>query len=142
MTGSEMKTTTAATAVAARSLLFNALLGLTTLAILLQGVWAGIFLEHDGKRDAASAWLNAHAASANVAVALALAATIVAAVRLRPRKDLVRGSAALTVLLITETVLGHVAHSGTDTLTAVHVPLAMAIIALAVRLSVRARNQS
>ena len=142
MTASETSTTTTPEATAPRSALFNALLGLTTLAILLQGLWAGIFLEHDGKRDAASGWINIHAAGANVAVVLALAATIVAALRLRPRKDLIRGSTALTVLLIIETGLGQVVNSGTDALTAVHVPLAMAIIATAVGLSVRARNHS
>ena len=127
---------------APRSALFNALLGLTTFAILLQGVWAGLFLEHDGKRDAASGWLNTHAAGAIVAVILALAATIVAVLRLQGRKDLIRGSAALTVLLVIETGLGQAVHSGTDTLTAVHIPLATAIIALAVALSIRGRAHS
>ena len=28
---------------------FSVLTGLTALAVLLQGLWAGIFLEHDGK---------------------------------------------------------------------------------------------
>lgn len=73
MTASETNTTTTPEATAPRSALFNALLGLTTSAILLQGLWAGIFLEHDGKRDAASGWLNIHSAGANVAVVLALA---------------------------------------------------------------------
>ncbi len=123
-----------------QSVLFNALLGLTTLAVLLQGLWAGIFLEHDGQRDTAGSWINVHAAGAYIAFVLALAATIVAVVRLRPRKGLIRGSAALTVLLIIEIGLGQAVHSGTDTLTAVHIPLTMAIMALAVRLSIRARN--
>ncbi len=127
-------------AVSEQSVLFNALLGLTTLAVLLQGLWAGIFLEHDGQRDAAGSWINVHAAGAYVAAVLALAATIVAVLRLRHRNDLIRGSAALTVLLIIEIGLGQAVHSGTDTLTAVHIPLAMAIMAVAVGLSMRARN--
>jgi hypothetical protein len=129
-------------AIGPRSTLFNTLLGLTTLAILLQGLWAGIFLEHDGKRDAANSWINTHAVGAYVAILLALAATIVAVLRLRARKDLIGGSTALTVLLIIETGLGHAVDSGTDTLTAIHVPLAMAIIAMAVALSIRARTDS
>jgi hypothetical protein len=140
MTASAPHTSTPPRATAPRSGLLNALLGLTALDILLQGLWAGIFLEHDGKRDSASGWLNTHAAGANVAIVLAFAASIVAALRVRPRQDLVRGSAALTALLIIETVLGHVAHSGTDTLTAIHVPLAMVIMAMAAALPVRARK--
>lgn len=45
-------------------------------AVLLQGVWAGIFLEHDGERDAASSWIDVHARGGDIA--LALLATIVA----------------------------------------------------------------
>lgn len=140
MTKSDPSRSTTAEVTEQRSVLFSALLGLTTLTILLQGLWAGIFLEHDGKRDAASSWINVHAAGAYVALILALAATIVAVVRLRLRKDLIGGSTALTVLLIIEIGLGQAVHSGTDALTAIHVPLAMAIMAVAVGLSIRARN--
>jgi hypothetical protein len=28
--------------------------------VLLQGLWAGIFLQHDGQRDAASGWIDVH----------------------------------------------------------------------------------
>jgi hypothetical protein len=140
MTRSETNRSTTAEVAEQRSVLFSTLLGLTTLVVLLQGLWAGIFLEHDGKRDAASSWINVHAAGAYVALILALAATIVAVVRLRPRRDLIGGSTALIVLLIIEIGLGQAVHSGTDTLTAVHIPLAMAIMAVAVGLSIRARN--
>lgn len=125
-----------------RSVLFSVLLGLTALAILLQGVWAGIFLEHDGKRDAANTWLDVHTVGAYVAVVLAVAATVVAVQRLRSRKDLMGGSALLAVLLLVETGLGQGIHSGTDVLTAVHVPLAMAILGIAVWLPLRVRTQA
>lgn len=118
-----------------RSVLFSVLVGLTTLAILLQGLWAGIFLEHDGKRDAASSWIDVHSAGAYLAVLLALAATIVAVVRLRSHKNLLVGAASLTGLLIVETGIGTAVHSGADALTALHVPLAMAIMGTAVWLS-------
>ena len=138
------KSETAATATAARtdvrSVLFNVLLGLTALAVLLQAVWAGIFLQHDGERDAASKWIDVHARGGEIAIVLALLTTIVALVRLRQRKDLWIGSAALTVLLVVESYIGGLIRDDSkDTLTAVHIPLAMAIMALVVWLPLRAR---
>lgn len=127
---------------APRSLLFTVLIGLSSLAILLQGLWAGLFLEHDGRRDAASGWIDVHARCGEIALVLALLATIVAFVKLRPRRDLWMGSAALTVLLAFESWLGGaIRDDGRDILTAVHVPLAMALMALAVWLPLRARRR-
>lgn len=118
---------------------FSALIGLCSLAVLLQGLWAGFFLEHDGQRDAATGWINVHARGADVAIALAALATIVAFVKLRRRRDLWLGSAALTVLLVLEAYLGGLIRDASqDTLTAVHVPLAMALMALVVWLPMRA----
>ncbi len=134
-------TTTTATTPTTRSVLFNVLLGLTALAVLLQAVWAGIFLEHDGERDAASSWIDVHARGGEIAIVLALLATIVALVRLRHRKDLCIGSAALTVLLVLEAYIGGlIVDDSKDTLTAVHIPLGMAIMALVIWLPMRARS--
>jgi Protein of unknown function (DUF998) len=52
--------------------LFSALTGLASLAILLQGLWAGIFLEHDGRRDEAGGWIDVHARGGEVALMLAV----------------------------------------------------------------------
>jgi heme A synthase len=105
----------------------------------MQGLWAGIFLEHDGERDAASRWIDVHARGADVAIVLALLATVAAFVRLRSRRDLWLGSGVLTGLLVLESYVGGlIRDEGKDTLTAVHVPLAMAVLALAVWLPVRA----
>lgn len=136
------KATAKATATSTRrSVLFSVLLGLTALAVLLQAVWAGIFLEHDGERDAASSWIDVHARGGEVAIVLAALATVVAIVTLRARKDLWIGSAALTVLLVLESYIGGLIRDDSkDTLTAVHVPLAMAIMALVVWLPLRARS--
>lgn len=137
------KSATAATAVhpATRNVLFSVLVGLTALAVLLQGVWAGLFLEHDGERDAASSWMSVHARGGDIAIGLALLATIVALIKLRQRKDLCVGSAALTVLLAVEAYIGGlIVDASKDTLTAVHVPLAMAIMALVIWLPLRART--
>ena len=126
---------------AERSSVFSALIGLTTLAVLLQGLWAGIFLQHDGERDAAQTWIDVHARGADIAIVLALAATVVGFLRLRRRTELWVGSAALAVLLIVESYLGGlIRDESKDTLTAVHVPLAMVIMGLAVWLPVRSRQ--
>ena len=124
-----------------RSPVFSALIGLCAVAVLLQGVWAGIFLEHDGKRDDSASWIDVHARGADVAIVLAVAATLWALVKLRDRKDLWIGSGLLTVLLVAESYIGGlIRDQGKDTLTAVHVPLAMALMGLVVWLPLRARR--
>ena len=122
--------------------LFSALLGLTALAVLLQGLWAGIFLQHDGHRDDAAGWIDVHAHGGEVAIGLAVVTTVVAVVWLRARRDLWAGSALLVVLLVVEAYLGGlIRDEGKDVLTAVHVPLAMLIMALAVWLPLRSRHR-
>ncbi|HEY6797789.1 MAG TPA: hypothetical protein VI248_24195 [Kineosporiaceae bacterium] len=121
---------------------FSALTGLVALTVLLQGLWAGIFLQHDGQRDAAGNWIEVHARGGEVAIVLAVLATAYAVFRLRARRDLWIGGAVLTVLLILEAYLGGlIADAGKDALTVVHIPLAMAIMALAVWLPVRAARR-
>jgi hypothetical protein len=118
--------------------LFSALIGLTALAVLLQGLWAGIFLQHDGHRDDAAGWIDVHAHGGEVAIGLAVVTTVVAVVWLRARRDLWAGSALLVVLLVVEAYLGGlIRDEGKDVLTAVHVPLAMLIMAMAVWLPLR-----
>jgi hypothetical protein len=124
----------------ARTTLFSALTGLAALAVLLQGLWAGIFLEHDGRRDDASGWIDVHARGGEVALVLAVLAAAVALWKLRARRDLWIGSLVLVVLLVLESYLGGlIRDDGKDAVTAVHVPLAMAIMAVAVWLPLRAR---
>jgi amino acid transporter len=136
-TTSDMRNTSAARP---RSALYGALIGIAALVVLLQGLWAGIFLEHDGARDAASGWIDVHARGADVAIVFGIAATVVAFVKLRKRRDLLIGSAVFVVLLILESYLGGlIRDQSKDVLTAVHVPLAMAIMGLAVWLPLRAR---
>ena len=126
-----------------RSPVYSALIGLAALAVLLQGLWAGIFLAHDGERDSSGGWIDVHARGADVAIVLTVAATIFAFVKLRERRDLWIGGIALTVLLVLESYLGGlIRDDGKDTLTAVHVPLAMAIMGLVVWLPLRARKRT
>ncbi len=120
---------------------YGALIGLTSLVVLLQGLWAGIFLERDGERDAASSWIDVHARGADLAILLGVLATVYAFWKLRARTDLWVGSLVFTVLLVLEAYLGGlIRDDGQDTLTAVHVPLAMALMGLAVWLPLRARR--
>ena len=57
------------------------------------------------------------------------------------RKDLLIGSAALTVLLVLESYIGGEV-GGRPGLTAVHFPLAMALMGLAVWLPLRTRGRA
>jgi hypothetical protein len=121
--------------------LFSSLIGLAAVAVLLQGLWAGIFLEHDGRRDDAGKWIDVHARGGEVALVLAAVATVFAFVKLRHRTDLWLGSFVLTALLVVESYIGGlIRDSGKDTLTAVHVPLGMAIMGLSVWLPCRANS--
>jgi Zn-dependent protease len=118
---------------------FSIAIGLTSLAILLQGVWAGLFIR-EGKDNNAQ-WVEVHDWGARVAIVLAAVATVIAIARLRHRKDLVVGSAALTVLLFVEAYIGGEV-GDTPGLQVVHFPLALALLGLAVWLPVRARTRS
>lgn len=122
----------------ARSRIFSVLIGLAAVDVLLQGLWAGLFV-HEGQ-DYQASWVTVHARGADVAIGLALIATIVALVKLRSRIDIVVGSVAFTLLLAAEAYLGGLIgdHAG---LTAIHVPLAMALMGLAVWLPVRAARR-
>ena len=123
----------------AGSALFSALIGLAALAVLLQGLWAGIFLEHDGGRDQAGSWIDVHARGADIAIVLAALAAVVAFWKLRERRELWIGSVVVVVLLVIESWLGgQIRDAGKDSLTALHVPLAMALMGLVVWLPFRA----
>jgi hypothetical protein len=118
--------------------LYSALVGLSTLVVLLQGLWAGLFIQEGV--DYNDSWVEVHARGADLAIALALAAAVVALVKLRPRRDLVVGSIAFTVLLVLEAYLGGLIgdHAG---LAVIHFPLAMALMGLAVWLPFRATRR-
>ena len=120
-----------------RSTLFSTLAGLASLTILLQAVWAGMFVRRGPAYD--GTWVTVHARGAEVAIVLSLAAVVVAYLRLRSRRDLLLGSIALVVLLAFEAYLGGEVfdHPG---LQVVHFPLALALMALAVWLPLRARS--
>jgi hypothetical protein len=118
--------------------IYSALIGLAVLGVLLQGLWAGLFA-HEG-RDYQENWVEVHALDGEVTIALAALATVAALAFLRHRRELVVGTAVLTVLLILEAYIGG-RIGGTARLTAVHFPLALALTGLAVWLSVRSTRR-
>ena len=119
--------------------IYAILIGLAALGVLLQGLWAGIFLEHDGNRP--DKWVNIHARGAEVTIVITVLAFVAALVWLRHRRDLLIGTAVLAVALVVEAYIGgRITDDGNDTLTAIHVPLAMAVMGLAVWLPFRTRS--
>lgn len=117
---------------------FGALTGLAGLLVVLQGVWAGIFLAHDGSRDDYRGWIDVHARGADIAIVLSALATVLVLWRVRTARSLWIGGAVLTLVLVLESYLGGlIVDNGQDTLTVVHIPLAMAIMGLAVWLPIR-----
>ena len=117
---------------------YAALVGLVALAILLQGIFAGVFIEPGSHSGA----LNAHDVNADVALGLAIVAAGYAIAFLRDTAPaLVIGSVVLVALLIALVAIGHaITGSGDDDLTPVHVPLALFAFGLTIWLSVRARS--
>lgn len=116
--------------------IYIALIGITGLAILMQGVWAGLFIGHQGE-----SWVEVHAVDGEVAIAFAAVASAFAVWKLRHRRDLLVGTLMVTVLLIVEAYLGGlIVDEHKDILTVVHIPLAMALMSLAVWLPLRATH--
>ena len=120
---------------------FSALAGVAALAVLLQGLWAGMFMSTPDTDPQDTPWLEVHSWCGKFAILFALLATIYAFVKLKHRNDLKFGGLAFTVILILEAYLGGlIVDDGKDVMAAVHVPLAMALMALSVWLPLRARK--
>ncbi len=118
-----------------RSTLYAVLIGLASVVVLLQAVWAGLFV-HEGE-DYTDKWVEWHARGADVAIGLGIIAFVVLLVRLRSRRDLLVGTAVFVVALVLEAYLGGLIGDHSS-LTVIHFPLAMAIMGLAVWLPFRA----
>jgi hypothetical protein len=115
---------------------WSALVGLTTLGVLLQGLWAGLFLRPGDH----GTWVSVHQHGAELTVLLGVLAAGAAAVWLRSRRDLLVGTALLAVLLLVELVLGYTIENSPAAVV-VHVPLALLLMGLAVWLPVAARRR-
>ena len=139
-TSSSSRATTAASSVPpARNAVFSALIGLASLAVFLQSVWAGMMIR-EGK-DFNAMWVNIHDWGARAAFFLALFATIAALIKLRSRLDLLVGAAALTVLIYLESYIGGII-GDKPSAVAVHIPLSFAILVLAVWLPFRTTRRT
>ena len=86
--------------------LLSSLAGLTSLGVLLQGLWAGLFLPVGKGGPYNDTWVEVHNWGARVTLLLALATTVVAFVRHRARRDLWIGALVLTVLIVIEASSG------------------------------------
>ena len=118
---------------------FSALTGLAGLVVLLQGLWAGIFVKEH--QDYPHTWIVVHSVGAKVAFALAVLAAVLAFWKLRPRRDLWIGGTAFALLILLESYVGGLIGQH-QSLTALHFPLAMALVGLAVWLPIRAGRHS
>jgi len=120
--------------------LFSSLAGLTSLGVLLQGLWAGLFVPTGKGGPYDDTWVGVHQWGGLVTLVLGVAAAVVAVVTLRARRDLLIGAIALAVLLVIEVGLGSaVSDSRSGAAAAVHLPLALVIMSLTVWLPLRAR---
>ena len=134
-------TSTGAASRRANTALLSSLAGLTSLGVLLQGLWAGLFVPVGDGGDYDDTWVGVHAAGAWVTLLLAAATTVVAFVRHRARRDLWGAALVLTLLLVAEIGLGSaIADGKSGAAAAVHIPLALLIMALTVWLPFRARR--
>ncbi len=115
---------------------YVSLVGLASVLVLLQGLWAGLFV-HEGQ-DYEEKWVEIHARGADLAILLTVVAAVVVLVKLRHRKDLLVGTIAMAVILVLEAYLGGLIGDRPG-VTAIHFPLAMALMGLAVWLPLRAR---
>jgi hypothetical protein len=126
-----------------RNALFSALIGFTSLVILLQGLWAGLFIREGKDFDesaAQSRWVEVHDWGARVAIVLALVSLIVAAIQLRARRDLLIGTLVLFLVLMLEAYIGGEI-GGHPSWPSYHVPVAMLLMAMSVWLPFRATRR-
>jgi hypothetical protein len=104
--------------------------------VVLQGLWAGVFLQHDWRGGESAIWVDIHARAGELTILVAGAATVLAYRRLSDRRALCRASAALTAILVLEAFLGGLIRDhNVWWLTAVHIPLAMVLVLLTVELA-------
>lgn len=131
MTGTQVRPSMRTRTRAARA--FAIMNGVVFLGVLVQGLSGGSLLGHLGP-----AWARVHQITAVVVIAAAVACAVLALVGLRGNgRGLLVRSVVLLGLIIVQTALGESLHAH-HALLAVHVPVAMLIMALSALLAVRA----
>lgn len=139
MTSTETPSPAPAASQRTGSPLFSSVVGLAGLVILLQAIWAGLFIREGS--DFTGNWVTVHSIGGTVSMVLALIAVIVAFVQLRSRRDLVLGSIAFLLLLVVEGAIGGFI-GNTPALETVHFPLALLLMGMTVWLSLRAGRRA
>lgn len=109
------------------------ILGIAALLILLQGVWAGVFMNKKG--SAHQSWVDIHGHMGEATALVAVIAFVWALVKLRDRRDVLIGTAAFAVVVIATVAVGMAGKGG----LVVHLPLALCAMGLAVWLPTRLR---
>jgi heme A synthase len=120
---------------------FSIVNGLALLGVLAQGLTGGAFLGGVSGPN----WAQLHQLNAGAVEALALVAAILALATQRRRRGIAVFSPVLFALLVLQHGLGAAISGGNRALAAVHVPVALLVMALGVYLSVtaaRARRSS
>ena len=126
------------TAVPSPHPVWSALVGVASLGILLQGLWAGLFLRPGaGGRQT---WVAVHQHAGEAIAVVALLATIAAVIWMRRSTAVLVGTVLLLVLVVVQVLLGY-AIDGSANAVAVHVPLALVLMGLAVWLPLAARRR-
>ena len=120
-----------------RSPVYSVLIGLASLGVILQGVWAGAFMREG--QEYGGPWLEVHDTGAKVTFVLAGLAFVASLIWLRHRIALVVATGVFFALVLGESYIG--GEIGKQAwLQSVHFPLAMALLALAVYLPVMHRR--
>lgn len=114
----------------------SALVGLTSLGVLLQALWAGLFL----RRGDQGTWVSIHQHAGETTVLLGVLAAVAALIWMRHSRPVLIGTLVLAVLLVVELMLGYASDDRGGSV-AVHVPLAMLLMGLAVWLPLAARRR-
>jgi hypothetical protein len=116
--------------------IIRALIWIVVADVVLQGLWAGVFLQHDWRGGQSAVWVDIHARAGELTILVAGAATVLAHRRLPNHRAVYRASAALTALLVLEAFLGGLIRDHHIWwLTAIHIPLAMLLVWLTVELA-------
>jgi hypothetical protein len=139
VTSTETPTSPPPAPVRARSPLYAAVIGLAGIVILLQAVWAGMFIREGS--DFKEKWVTVHSVGGTVAMVLGLIALIVAFVQLRARRDILVGTIVFFLLLVGEGVLGGLI-GDTPAIETVHFPLALLLMGMTAWLSLRSRQRA
>lgn len=109
------------------------ILGVAALLILLQGLWAGVFMNASGSSH--HTWVEIHGHSGEALALVGVFAFVWAVLKMRARHDVLIGTAILAVALIVEVLVGMAGGGG----LVVHIPLALIAMSITVWLPTRLR---